>query len=60
MNELKCNIFSDQRRMKEIRMYLAKLRMNPDKVDKPKKEVRQTDKAVTEAVIKCLNSHNVS
>lgn len=28
----------DQRRMKEIRIYLTKLRLNPDKIDKPKKE----------------------
>ncbi|XP_052074715.1 SANT and BTB domain regulator of class switch recombination-like isoform X1 [Mytilus californianus] len=28
----------DQRRMKEIRVYLTKLRLNPEKIDKPKKE----------------------
>lgn len=28
----------DLRRMKEIRVYLTKLRLNPDKVEKPKKE----------------------
>lgn len=32
-------IISDQRRMKEIRVYLTKLRLNPEKIDKPKKEV---------------------
>ncbi|XP_060079266.1 SANT and BTB domain regulator of class switch recombination-like [Ylistrum balloti] len=28
----------DHRRMKDIRLYLTKLRLNPDKIDKPKKE----------------------
>ena len=29
----------DQRRVKEIRMYLTKLRLTPEKVERPKKEV---------------------
>jgi len=32
------NLFIDQRRMKEIRMYLTRLRLNADKIDKPKRE----------------------
>lgn len=32
---------TDHRRMKDIRHYLTRLRLNPDKIDKPKREVRQ-------------------
>ena len=28
--------------MKEIRIYLTKLRLNPERIDKPKKEVRKS------------------
>lgn len=32
---------TDHRRMKDIRHYLTRLRLNPDKIDKPKREVSQ-------------------
>ena len=33
-------LFSDQRRIKEVRLYLTKLRLNPERVERPKKEVQ--------------------
>ena len=34
------SLFSDQRRIKEVRLYLTKLRLNPERVERPKKEVQ--------------------
>ena len=33
-------IILDQRRIKEVRLYLTKLRLNPERVERPKKEVQ--------------------